>query len=92
MVAQGDDQTVQLVLDYVGPNCRIWIEAGAEVTTWKPIFTDGQYKNPARVIGFDAAEGCSGHVLGDVTQKVRWRSDLEQRDIPFFLQDFSGRY
>jgi hypothetical protein len=35
-------------------------------------------------MGFVAAEGCSRDVLG-VTQKVRWRYHLEQRDVPFFL-------
>jgi hypothetical protein len=31
-------------------------------------------------------------VSADVAQELRRRCDLQQRDIPFFLQDFVDRY
>jgi hypothetical protein len=31
-------------------------------------------------------------VSTDVAQEVRSRYDLQQRDVPFFLQDFVDRY
>jgi hypothetical protein len=31
-------------------------------------------------------------VSADIAQELRRRCDLQQRDIPFFLQDFVDRY
>jgi hypothetical protein len=48
IVPEGDDQTIQLALDDVGPNRRIWIEADTEVTDLETDLHDGRDKNPAR--------------------------------------------
>ena len=52
----------------------------------------GQYKSPIRVAAFNTAEHWSQDVSADVAQELRRRCDLQQRDIPFFLQDFVDRY
>ena len=89
------EATVYLVLDDLGRNGRVWPEADAETTDRETIIVDlltGQYKDPVRVIGFNTVEGWSQDVSADVAQELRRRCDLQQRDIPFFLQDFVDRY
>jgi hypothetical protein len=53
---------------------------------------EGQYKDPVRVVGFNAKEGWSRDVSADVAVELRQRCDLQFRDVPFFLQDFVDRY
>ena len=52
----------------------------------------GQYKNPIRVIAFNTGERWSEDVSEDVAHELRHRCDLQQRDIPFYLHDFTDRY
>jgi len=52
----------------------------------------GQYINPIRVIAFNTAERWSEDVSEDVAHELRRRCDLQARDIPFYLQDFTDRY
>lgn len=89
-----DDQSVYLVLDDLGQSGRVWSES-TETSDLETIVVDllaGQYKNPVRVIGFNTAEGWSEDVSDAAAQQLRQRCDLQQRDIPFFLQDFVDRY
>ncbi len=53
---------------------------------------EGQFKNPVKIVGFNTAEGWSQDVSADVAQELRRRCDLQQRDVPFYLQDLVGRY
>jgi hypothetical protein len=95
IVPNSGDQNVYLVLDDLGRNGRVWPEADAETTDRETIIVDlltGQYKDPVRIIGFNTVEGWSQDVSADVAQELRRRCDLQQRDIPFFLQDFVDRY
>jgi hypothetical protein len=95
IVPNSGDHNVYLVLDDLGRNGRVWPEADAETTDLETIIVDlltGQYKDPVRVIGFNTVEGWSQDVSADVAQELRRRCDLQQRDIPFFLQDFVDRY
>lgn len=94
IVPDARDQNVYLVLDHVGRSGRVWSET-AETSNLETVVVDllaGQYKNPVRVIGFNIAEGWSEDVSADVAEELRQRCDLQQRDIPFFLQDFVDRY
>ena len=94
IVPDARDQNVYLVLDDVGRSDRVWSET-AETSDLETVVVDllaGQYKNPVRVIGFNIAEGWSEDVSADVAQELRQRCDLQQRDVPFFLQDFVDRY
>jgi hypothetical protein len=52
---------------------------------------DGQYNNPVRVIGFNAAERISRDVTNDVARELRQRCADQSRDPPAFLQDFLER-
>jgi hypothetical protein len=53
---------------------------------------EGQYQNPVRVISFNAAEGWSRDVSAEVSQEVRYRCDLQMRDVPFYLEEFVERH
>jgi hypothetical protein len=53
---------------------------------------EGQYNNPVRVIGFDAAERTSRDVSEDVARELRQRCMDQRREPPEFLQEFLGRY
>jgi hypothetical protein len=73
---------------------RAWVESDYDATDLETVIQDlltGQYSNPTRVIAFNTAEHWSD-VSEDVAQELRRRCDLEQRDIPFFLQNFTDRY
>jgi hypothetical protein len=94
IVPNGDDQTVYLVLDDLGRS-RVWRETDAETADLETVIVDlldGQYKNPSRVVGFNTSEGWSQDVSADVANELRRRCDLQQRDVPFFLQDFTDRH
>ena len=52
---------------------------------------EGQYNNPVRVIGFDAAERTSRDVSADVARELRQRCVDQRREPPEFLQEFLGR-
>ena len=95
IVPGDDDQNIYLVADDLGRTGRIWSEADFERTDLEAVILDlleGQYKNPIRVISFNTAEHWSQDVSADVAQELRRRCDLQQRDVPFFLQDFVDRY
>jgi hypothetical protein len=53
---------------------------------------EGQYSNPVRVIGFDAAERKSRDVSEDVARELRQRCANEDRELPEFLARFAERY
>lgn len=89
------DQDVYLVLDDFGLNGRVWREANAETADLETVIVDlleGQYKSPVRVVSFNTTEAWSADVSADVAQEIRRRCDLQLRDIPFFLQDFTDRH
>src|SRR4030088_1539774 len=95
IVPRGDDQNVYLVVDDFGGLGQAWREADVEHTDLETVILDlleGQYNGPVRVISFNTAEKWSQDVSGDVAQELRRRCDLQQRDIPFFLQEFVARY
>jgi hypothetical protein len=88
IVPRGDGHNVYLVMDDLGRLGRVWRETGDSAAD----LLGGQYKSPIRVVGFNTAEEWSQDVSADVAQELRRRCDLQQRDIPFFLQDFVDRY
>jgi hypothetical protein len=94
-VPSGDDHNVYLVMDDLGRLGRVWCEADDSAAELEAVILDllaGQYKSPIRVVAFNTAEDWSQDVSADVAQELRRRCDLQQRDIPFFLQDFVDRY
>jgi hypothetical protein len=95
IVPSGDDHNVYLVMDDLGRLGRVWREADDRAAELEAVILDllaGQYKSPIRVVFFNTAEHWSQDVSADVAQELRRRCDLQQRDIPFFLQDFVDRY
>ena len=86
--------TVYLVADDFKTD-RVWREVDYGETDLETVIQDllsGQYNNPARVVAFNTAEHWSQDVSVDVAHELRRRCDLEGRDIPFFLQDFTDQY
>jgi hypothetical protein len=93
IVPNRDDQTVYLVADDFGEHGRAWAESAYETTDLETVIQDllsGQYTNPIRVIAFNTAERWCDDV--SVAQELRRRCDLQMRDVPFFLQDFTDRH
>jgi hypothetical protein len=95
IVPDGDDHNVYPVMDDLGRRGRVWREADDNAAELEAVILDllaGQYKSPIRVVAFNTAEHWSQDVSADIVQELRRRCDLQQRDIPFFLQDFVDRY
>ena len=95
IVPNGDDQNVYFVMDDLGRSGRVWTETDADDSDLEAVISDlldGQYKKPVRVVGFNTAEKWSEDVSADVAHELRRRCDLQQRDVPFFLQDFVDRH
>jgi uncharacterized membrane protein len=95
IVPNENDQTVYLVADDLGKAGRAWAEAGYETTDLETVIQDlltGQYTNPIRVIAFNTAERWSEDVSHEVAHELRRRCDLQMRDVPFYLQDFTDRH
>ena len=95
IVPDGSDQDVYLVADDLGRLGGVWAEAAIKRTDLEAVIQDllaGQFKSPIRVVAFNTAEEWSRDVSADVAQELRRRCDQQQRDIPFFLQDFVNRY
>ena len=91
----GASQTVYLVADDLGEAGRTWQEADYEVSDRETVIQDmlaGEYINPIRVVAFNTTEHWSEDVSADVARELRYRCDLQLRDIPFFLQDFCDRH
>jgi hypothetical protein len=95
IVPNGDDQNVYIVLDDFGRNGRAYRETDVERSDLEAVIMDmlgGQYNNPVRVVGFNTAEKWSQDVSGDIAQELRRRCDLQQRGVPFYLEDFVERH
>ena len=95
IVPNDTDRTVYLVASDFGKLGRAWAEADYETTDLEIVIQDllsGQYNNPIRVIAFNTAERWSEDVSEDVAHELRRRCDLQMRDIPLPLQDFTDRY
>jgi hypothetical protein len=95
IVPKGDDQNVYLVVNDLGRNGRVYRETDVEAADLETAILDllsGQYKDPARVVAFNTAEGWSEDVSTDIAQELRRRCDLQMRDVPSNLEDFVQRH
>ena len=95
IVPNGRDQSVYLVADDFGEHGSAWRETDCDAADLETVIQDllsGEYSNPIRVIAFNTAEGWSEDVSADVAHELRRRCDLQMRDIPAGLQDFTDRY
>jgi hypothetical protein len=94
-IVPGDGHNVYPVMDDLGRRGQVWRETDDSAAELEAVILHllaGQYKSPVRVVGFNTGEEWSRDVSADVAQELRRRCDLQQRDIPFFLQDFVDRY
>jgi hypothetical protein len=99
IVPSDDNHTAYIVVDDFGPIGRSYRETELERSGLETVIMwmlEGQYQNPVRVVGFNTAEGWSKDVSADVAHEIRYRCDLQMRDLPFYLEDFverrEGRY
>jgi hypothetical protein len=80
---------VYLVLDDFGGRIgQTWRETGVEDANLETVLTDllgGQFSNPVRVIGFNAAEGWSRYVSEDIANELSQRCIEQRRDLPSSL-------
>jgi hypothetical protein len=82
-------------VDDFGRNGWAYRETDVERTDLEAVIMDmleGQYQNPVRVVGFNTAKKWSQDVSSDVAHKLRRRCDLQQRDVPFHLEEFVERH
>ena len=95
IVPDENDRTVYLVADDFGKSGRAWAAADYETTDLETVIQDlltRQYSHPIRIVAFNTTERWSEDVSEDIAHELRRRCDLQMRDIPFFLQDFTDRY
>jgi hypothetical protein len=59
---------------------------------WCIDLLSGEYNNPVRVVAFNTAEKWSQDVSADVAHESRQRCDLQERDVPFGLEEFMDRH
>jgi hypothetical protein len=91
-----DDIDIYLVLDHLGGRLgRVWRETDEEVTGRKALVTDlldGQYKDSARIVAFNTAEGWSRDVSAEIADEVVERSGQDGFDVPPLLQNFVAEH
>jgi hypothetical protein len=90
-----DDPNVYLVVDDFGRNGRCFREADVEQADLETVIINllsGEYNDPVRVVAFNIAEKWSQDVSTDVAHKLRQHRDLQERDVPFGLEEFLDRY
>ena len=95
IVPHGDEHDVYIVEHHSFEHGQIWAEANSEASGFEAVVMDllaGQYVDPIRVVVFNVGAGWCRDASVEVAHELRRRCDLQQRDIPFFLQDFVDRY
>jgi hypothetical protein len=95
IVPGGYDQTVYLVMEDLGRLGRVWPEADDSTAELETVILDllaANTKARCALWPSNTAQEWSQDVSADVAQELRRRCDLQQIDIPFFLQDFVDRY
>jgi hypothetical protein len=89
------DQDVCLVIEDLGRLGLIYCESDVETSDVETVIQDmvgGQYSNPVRVIAFNVADGWSRDISAQMAAELRWRCDLQLRDVPSSIQDFVERH
>jgi hypothetical protein len=95
IVPEDADRDVYLVLDDFGSLLgRAWREideADTDRATLIADLLDGQYRNPARIVAFNTAEGWSRDASEDIADELLDRC-AERDTVPASLQHFLQRY
>jgi hypothetical protein len=95
-IVPGKEQdTVYLVLDDFGQIGQAWRETDVSRASFESVIADmmqDQFSNPARVIGFNIAEGWVRDVSEDIARELRQRCADQGRELPAHMQDFVERH
>jgi hypothetical protein len=95
IVPSSDDHDIYLVLDDLGGRLgRIWREANEEDTdraTLIRYLLEGQYSNPARVVGFNTDDGHARDASAEVASELSDRL-AGYDEMPATLAGFISRY
>ena len=85
------NQDICLVLEDFGARLgRAWRETDEEATCREVLIQDlmsGQYRNPARIVAFNTAEGWSRDVTKDIADELR-RRFAGYDEVPVSVQAF----
>jgi hypothetical protein len=95
IVPSDDDHTAYIVVDDFGPVGHSYRETDLKRADLEAVIIgmlEGEFSNPVRVVAFNTAEGWSRDVSADVAHEVRYRCDLQMRDVPFYLEYFVEQY
>ena len=95
IVPNDDDQIAYIVVDDFGPIGRSYRETDVRRADLEAVvmgLLEGQYADPLRVVGFNTVEGWSKDVSADVAHEIRYRCDLQMRDVPLYLESFVERH
>ncbi len=91
MAMREASQDTYLVLEDFGERLgRAWRETDEEASSREVLIrdlVDDQYRNPARIVAFNTAEGWSRDVTMDIADELR-RSFVEYDKVPASLQEF----
>ena len=91
LIIPGIDRNVYLVLDDFGRMGCALRETNVEDTDFEAVIDDlleGQYMNPARVIGFNLPEGWVRDVSEEIARKLRQRCADAGCELPDSLHEF----
>ncbi len=92
------DVDVYLVMEDFGRKgraWRAWRETDEERSDRKTLITDlfdGQYKDPARIVVFNTAEGWSRDVSAGLADEIVQRWGMDGSDVPPSLQNFVAQH
>jgi hypothetical protein len=93
-VPYGADQTIYLVVDYIGAlsTCH---ETEVERLDVDAVIADllaGQFNAPVRVVAFNTLEHWSRDISRAIAEEIRMRCDIEGVAVPEHIGDFVERY
>ena len=95
IVPGGYNETVYMVMEYLGQLGTMWAEADVGKPDLETIIVDlldGQYKNPIGIIAFNTAEQWFRNVSEDVALELRRHCDFEGRELPESVREFVERH
>jgi hypothetical protein len=95
IVPKDDEEKSYLLVDDFGNLGHCWQGTDIEATDLEIVIgdlPDGHYNSPARVIGFNTADGWSSDVSEELAEELQRRCDLKLTALPASLEQFVRRF